>query len=412
MRYTFIVILFLGFLMSCTTELEPVIVEVGPQAPDMIYHFPKDSFLVVEDEIKKNEVLSTILYRHHVDWPEIDKIVKACKGTFNVKGIRLGNPYTVLCSPDSTEKCEFFIYETSADEYIVIDVGEPRTYVAQKETIIKQEVAEGIIESSLFLTMTENELSPALAMEMADIYAWTIDFYRLAKGDRFKVLYEKKYVEDEFIGIGKIFACEFEHKGETLRAFRFEEDNIEYYFDEEGNSLRKAFLKSPLKFGRISSKYSRRRFHPVQKRWKAHKGTDYAAATGTHILATGDGTVVAATYKKHNGKYVKIKHNSTYTTQYLHMSKILVKNGQFVKQGQVIGHVGSTGLATGPHVCYRFWKNGQQVNHLKEKVPSAKPLNPSKMTVFKTHCDSLTRILDHSNKIIVQFDTKEYEPLN
>ncbi|NND76736.1 MAG: peptidoglycan DD-metalloendopeptidase family protein [Flavobacteriales bacterium] len=402
MRNTFFGSLFLLLIMACSGSQEPEVVDVGPQEPDMIYHFPKDSFLVYQDEIRKNEVLSTILYRHHVDWPEIDKIVKACKGTFNVHGIRLGNTYTVLCAPDSTEKCEYFIYENSPAEYVVIDIEEPRTYIAQKETRLETEVAHGIIESSLFLTMTENELSPALAMEMADIYAWTIDFYRLAKGDRFKVFYEKKYVEDKFIGIGNILACEFEHKGDLLKAYRYEDDGKVSFYDEEGNSLRKAFLKSPLKFGRISSKYSKNRFHPVQKRWKAHKGTDYAAPTGTPILATGDGTVIAATYKKHNGKYVKIRHNNKYTTQYLHMSKILVKNGQNVKQGQTIGHVGSTGLATGPHVCYRFWKNGKQVDHLREKFPSAKPLNKKKIADFRLYADSLERILDHSNRVIVE----------
>ena len=402
MRNTFIGSIILILFMACAGAQEPEVVEVGPQEPDMIYHFHKDSFLVFQDEIKKNEVLSTILYRHHVGWPEIDKIVKTCKGTFNVNGIRLGNPYTVLCSPDSTEKCEYFIYETSAAEYIVIDVEEPKTYVARKETTIENSVAHGVIESSLFLTMTENDLSPALAMEMADIYAWTIDFYRLAKGDNFKVYYEEKFVEDKFYGIGDVIACEFEHKGDLLKAYRYEHDGKTSFYDEEGNSLRKTFLKSPLKFGRISSRYSGNRFHPVQKRWKAHKGTDYAAPTGTHILATGDGTVIAATYRKHNGKYVKIRHNNTYETQYLHMSKILVKNGQEVKQGQVIGHVGSTGLATGPHVCYRFWKRGNQVDHLREKFPSAKPLHQSAMADFKLHYDSLNQILDHSNKVIVE----------
>ena len=399
-------LIFIPFFMvfSCAETEENHVSQLNkpePQ-PELVYLFPKDSFIVVEDQIKKNEVLSTILYRHHIDWPEIDKAVHACKGTFNVNGIRAGNPYTVLCKKDSSKKACYFIYETSKVDYVVLDLKEFETFTAQKEQEISPHLAEGTIESSLFLTMTNNELSPALAMEMADIYAWTIDFYRLQKGDHFKVYYDRRYVEDEFVGIGNIHACEFEHNGEKLLAYRFENDGKVDFYDEEGNSLRKAFLKSPLKFGRISSRYSKRRFHPVQKRWKAHKGTDYAAPTGTPILATGDGTVIASTYTKNNGNYVKIRHNSTYTTQYLHMSKRLVQKGDFVKQGQTIGKVGSTGLATGPHVCYRFWKNGSQVNHLREKFPAAKPLDKSLMTNFEAHMDSLNQYMRESTAVLVE----------
>jgi len=408
MRNQSLLVIIVLFLVACSSEnKEPEVIQVEPQVPEMIYHFPKDSFLVVQEEIKKNEVLSTILYRHHVDWPQIDEIVKACKGTFNVNGIQLGKPYTVLCKPDSTEKAEYFIYETSSAKYVVLELEEPKAYIAEKQQEVRLDVAEGKIESSLFLTMTQNNLSPALAMEMADIYAWTIDFYRLQKGDAFKVFYEKKYVEDEFIGIGKIYACEFSNGGENLQAYRYEKDGKIDFYDEEGNSLRKAFLKSPLKFGRISSKYTNRRFHPVQKRWKAHKGTDYAAPTGTPILSTGDGVVIASAYTKNNGNYVKIRHNSTYTTQYLHMSKRLVKKGDRIKQGQTIGKVGSTGLATGPHVCYRFWKNGAQVNHLKEKFPAAKPLDKNAMADFLVHKDSLMNYMNGVLKVVVENKAKE-----
>ncbi|MEM7162338.1 MAG: peptidoglycan DD-metalloendopeptidase family protein [Bacteroidota bacterium] len=398
-------------LFSCQNDEsnEQAQVVESIQAPELIYEFPKDSFIVVEDKIKRNEVLSTILYRHHVDWPEIDKAVKSCDGIFNVNGIQVDKPYTVLCKNDSTEKAEYLIYETTKTDYVVMDLQKFETYTAQKEQDIESHLAQGTIESSLFLTMTDNSLSPALAMEMADIYAWTIDFYRLQKGDHFKVFYDRRYVEDEFVGIGNIHACEFLHNGEKLVAYRFENEGKVDFYDENGNSLRKAFLKSPLKFGRISSRYTKRRFHPVQKRWKAHKGTDYAAPKGTPILSTGDGTVIASTYTKNNGNYVKIRHNSTYTTQYLHMSKRLVKKGEFVKQGQTIGKVGATGLATGPHVCYRFWKNGSQVNHLREKFPSAKPLDASLMAEFQNHVDSINQVMSGATAVLVE---NKKEPLS
>lgn len=369
--------------------------------PELIFDFPKDSFIVVQDEIRPNEVLSNILLKHHVSWPEIDDVVKACKGTLDFKRIKSGKKYTVLCNRDSIQKAAYFIYESNSIDYVVIDLSGPTAYSGAKKTQTETEISEGIINSSLFLTMQEKKMSPALAMEMAEIYAWTIDFYRLAKGDNFKIFYEKKFVEDEFVGIGRILACEFEHKGDVLKTFRFEKNNEVNYYDENGRNMRKAFLKSPLKFGRISSRYTNKRFHPVQRRWKAHKGTDYAAPTGTPIRATGDGQIIAATYKKHNGKYVKIRHNSTYTTQYLHMSKIGVTKGQQVKQGDIIGYVGSTGLATGPHVCYRFWKNGKEINHLNEIFPDADPLSKAYQKEFETVKDSLSAVLSKANGIIV-----------
>ena len=368
---------------------------------ELIFGFPKDSFIVVQDEIKPNEVLSNILLKHHISWPEIEEVVNACEGKLDFKRIKSGKNYTVLCNRDSLEKAAYFIYEQNPIDYVVIDLVEHSAYTGAKEIDIQTDLAQGTINSSLFLTMQEQSLSPALAMEMADIYAWTIDFYRLAKGDNFKVYYEKKFVEEEFVGIGRILACEFVHKDKNLKTYRFEKDDEVNYYDENGRNMRKAFLKSPLKFGRISSRYSNRRFHPVQKRWKAHRGTDYAAPTGTPIRATGDGQVIAATYKKHNGKYVKIRHNSTYTTQYLHMSKIAVTNGQQVKQGEIIGYVGSTGLATGPHVCYRFWKNGQEINHLNEVFPDADPLEQALKAEFNLVKDSLTKIMNRTNNVLV-----------
>ena len=213
-----------------------------------------------------------------------------------------------------------------------------------------------------------------------------MDFGALQKGDKFKVVYEEKLIDGAVVGVSDIKLAYFEHKGEQFHAIPFEQNGQLNFFDQEGNSLKKAFLRDPLKYTRISSRYNLKRFHPVQKRYKAHLGTDYAAATGTEIRSVGDGVVTEAKYTSANGNYVKIKHNGTYTTQYLHMSKIAkgMKPGQRIKQGQVIGYVGSTGLATGPHLCFRFWKNGKQEDWLREKIPPSEPISSANLVAFNT----------------------------
>jgi len=213
-------------------------------------------------------------------------------------------------------------------------------------------------------------------------------------------VYEDKSVEGKSIGVGRILAAEFVHFGKPIYSFYFEQDSIGDYFDDEGNSLRKAFLKSPLKFSKISSRYNLNRFHPVQKRFKAHLGTDYAAPQGTPIFTIGNGVVVEAKFSQFNGNYVKIKHNGTYTTQYLHMSKIAsgMKPGRRVTQGEVIGYVGSTGLATGPHVCFRFWKNGKQVDHLREDFPTAEPVESKNRAAFDIEKQRLINLLNNQAK--------------
>jgi murein DD-endopeptidase MepM/ murein hydrolase activator NlpD len=232
--------------------------------------------------------------------------------------------------------------------------------------------------------MVEQGIGPDLIDQFADLYGWTVDFQRLQKGDKYKVVFNEKWVDGQVIGVEEIQTAFFEHLGEPYHAIPFEQNGQVSFFDQEGNSLKKAFLRDPLKFTRISSRYNLNRFHPVQKRYKAHLGTDYAAPRGTEIRSVGDGTVVAAGYSRGNGNYVKIKHNGTYSTQYLHMSKIGagVKTGSRIKQGQVIGFVGSTGLATGPHLCFRFWKHGKQVDWLKEKIPPSEPIAPENLMAF------------------------------
>lgn len=367
-------------------EGEPIEISEVPT----LYGIPFESYKIHDGVIQKNQFLSDILLGYGVPYGSIAALADVAKNVHDVRNLRAGDKYAMFCANDSNETACFFVVETSPSQYVVYQLNDSiAAYIGNKPVEYRIRKASGVINSSLYQTIADNELSPELAIRLSDIYAWTVDFYRIQRGDSFKVIFEEVYVDDKPIGIGKILAAEFDHRGEKFFSYRFEQDSLANYFDENGESLRKAFLKAPLKFSRISSHYTQKRFHPVQKRWKAHLGTDYAAPTGTPILATGDGTVIASAYTKFNGNYVKIKHNSTYTTQYLHMSKRAVKNGAFVRQGSVIGYVGMTGLATGPHVCYRFWKNGEQVDPYKQDLPPSEPVNPKYLDAFKAVCDSL-----------------------
>ncbi len=343
---------------------------------------------IEKGKVRPNQFLAELLLPYNVTYPEITRLVERAKPVFDIRNIRSGADYTILCSADSVLRAEYFIYELSAIDYIVFDLSDSmRVSKASKPVTLEERTASGVISSSLYQTLMDQNLSPALAMELSEIYAWSIDFYRIQKGDGFKLIYDVKKVEDQEVGVASIKASIFTHFSEPYYAFRFQQGEQFDYFDEQGNSLRKAFLQAPLKFSRISSGYTMKRFHPVQKRWKAHLGTDYAAPRGTPIMAVGDGVVTEARYSKFNGNYVKIKHNGTYTTQYLHMSKRAsgMKPGTRVRQGETIGYVGSTGLATGPHVCFRFWKNGKQVDHRREKLPPSEPIKPAYKDAYQAH---------------------------
>ncbi len=366
----------------------------------LAFGFNTDSFVVIKDKVKPNEFLANILLKHHIDYPTIDALAKKSKEIFDVRKIVAGKSYTILASKDSLKKARYFIYQANPIDFVVFELDSNlKIRKGQKEVTINEKAIAGKINSSLYLTLQDLDASPVLAVKLSEIFAWSIDFYRIQKGDWFKIIYEEKFVDGKSIGIGEVKAVEFNHFDQSFYAFHFEQGEQDDYFDEEANSLRKAFLKSPLKFSRLSSRYTMRRFHPVQKRWKAHLGTDYAAPRGTPIMSTGDGVVIESKRKRANGNYVKIKHNSVYTTQYLHMSKRNVKVGQYVKQGDIIGYVGSTGLATGPHVCYRFWKNGKQVDHLRQEFPSAEPIKEEYRNSFNTLKEDLMRQL---NKISLE----------
>jgi len=398
-RYLILVVLALStiFYLVNNTDKIKIDFEEEIKEPNIKFGFDLDSFSIKKGTIKEGQVLGEILYLHHIDHNQINRIVKNSKDIFDFRRAVPGKKYTVLCSKDTNETAQVFIYEKSLAEYVVFDIrNDIKVYIGKKPIEIKNRLSSGIIESSLWNTLVNNKLSPALVVELEAIYAWTLDFFKIQKGDCFTVLFEEKYVEGEFIGIGDVKASSFKHSGSNFYAFYFEENELYGdFFDHEGNNLRKTFLRAPIKYSRISSRFSKRRKHPVTGQWKGHFGTDYAAPTGTPIMATANGTISRASYSRNNGNYVKIKHNTKYSTQYLHMSKIAsgIKKGKFVKQGDVIGYVGSTGLATGPHVCYRFWKNGRQVDPYKEKLPAGEPIKKENKENFILLKDSLLQLL-------------------
>ena len=351
-----------------------------------------DSLIEVHGTIEPNQTLTDILLPHEVSPSVITQIAEKARSIFPVRSFKTGDEYYIYAKWDTVETLRYFVYVRNAIDFVVFDLTDSvNIYHGQKNVVLKERTASGVIQSSLWETLQSKKIDPEVALKLSEIYAWQIDFFRIQPDDSFKVVYEEEYVEGKSIGVGKILAANFYHNQENFYAFRFEKDDEVNYYDDKGQSLRKAFLKAPLKFSRISSRYSLKRFHPILGRVKAHLGTDYAAPAGTPIMSVGDGVVLEAQYKKYNGNYVKIKHNSTYTTQYLHMSKIAkgIKRGVHVKQGQVIGFVGSTGLATGPHVCFRFWKNGRQINPLKEKMPRSNPIAKQYKTEFEIVKDSL-----------------------
>ncbi|MEN8124632.1 MAG: peptidoglycan DD-metalloendopeptidase family protein [Bacteroidota bacterium] len=405
MKKILIVALGLFVFQSCKNEvvesnIEPEIIETKPKIIEE-FGYILNNYKVIKDTIKNGESFGEILDRYHVDYPEIYKIAAAAKDTFDIRKLRAGKPYTILAKKDSTEKAQVFVYQRNKIEYLIVDFTDSiQTTFCRKKVKILTKTASGVIESSLSEAIQKQELNYLLALEMADIYAWTIDFFHLQKGDKFKLIYEEKFINDTVsVGIGNITAAYFEHKNTPLYSFNFVTDSTKHindYYDENAKTLRRKFLKAPLKFGRISSRYNlNRRIKYYGFRIKAHKGTDFAAPIGTPIMSTASGTVTESRYKGGNGNYVKIKHNSTYSTQYLHMKKRLVKKGDYVKQGDVIGTIGMTGNTAGPHVCYRFWKNGRQVDPLREKLPSAEPIKEHLKEPYFIYIQPLKEDLDN-----------------
>lgn len=372
------------------------IVEQLPE-PTLYYGFPIDSFDISTGKVKWNQNLSEILSEFNISYQDLHTLSKASRKVYDVRKLKARAQFSIIHERDSLKTARQFIFEPSPTEYVVYNFADSIYADLQQKKIERVERTLATeINSSMYEALLEQNASPLLVNRLVDVFAWQVDFFRIAKGDRLKVVFEEEVVDGEVVGIGEIKAAWFEHIGKQYYAIPHINEGKTDYFDEEGNSLRKTFLRAPLNFSRISSRFSLRRFHPVQRRYKAHLGTDYAAPTGTPIRTVGDGVVLEAKYHRGNGNYVKIKHNSNYTTQYLHMSKIAkgIRPGVKVSQSQTIGYVGSTGLANGPHLCFRFWKNGRQVDALKVDLPSSKGIELSQLEAYKNYADSVKNILD------------------
>ena len=358
-----------------------------------------NDYHVVRDTVKRGDSFGTILEKNKLFYPQIYNIVQKVKRVYDIRKINIGKPYTILFSKDSLRKPEVFVYQPNLIEYVLVSLNDS-LWAEKKSKAVKlvEFEAQGTITSSLSETMEEKKLSPLLSNELSEIYAWTIDFFRLEKGDNFKIIYTGKFVDDSiYVGLNRIHSAYFEHRKKQFYAIEFETDperGIFEYFDEKGKNLRRAFLRSPVQFSRISSRYNLRRKIAYYGRVKPHLGTDFAAPVGTPIRATASGTVIKSGYTRGNGNYVMIKHNATYSTQYLHMKKRGVKKGQFVRQGDYIGTIGMTGNTSGPHVCYRFWKNGKQVDPMREKLPEAKPISKDLKDKYLTYMKPIKMQLD------------------
>lgn len=336
--------------------------------------------------ITKNEMLSTLLAPFNINGGLLAQMAMKNRAIFDVRKMRSGHEYTILYKQDSINVAEYLAYRQSAYQYYIFnfkDTGSIYSYTLPIDTIEKTFGSK--ISGSLIQTLIDKGIPGELGFKLSEILAWQVDFFKIQKDDWVKVIYDEYYVHGKLAEIGRIKAVEFSWMGTAYYGIYYNQDADNQYFDDKGKSLRKAFLKAPLDFSRISSRYTLKRFHPVQKIWKAHLGTDYAAPTGTPIKTVGDGLIIEAGNGRGNGNYVKVKHNETYTTQYLHMSKIATsaRKGRTVKQGQIIGYVGSTGLATGPHLCFRFWKNGRQIDPFTVKTPPTIPIKKEHEVAFE-----------------------------
>lgn len=384
--------------------------------PVLKYGIPVDSFIVEEGTVKNNQYLSQILNGKGVGLGKVDQIVRNSAAIFDVRKIKSGNKFTFFLSPDSVREARYFVYENSATEYFVYELFDSLSVYKGEKAVTKRIcTVSGVISSSLWNTMRDNGIDPMLALLLEDIYQWTIDFFAIQKNDRFRVIYEELFVDSVSVGLGEVYAVQFDHYGQENYAFRFFQDNRFDYFDDEGQSLRKAFLKAPLKFSRISSRFSNSRLHPVLRIRRPHHGVDYAAPKGTPVMSIGDGTVIERAYQAGGGgNYVKIKHNSVYSTVYMHLSgfgKGIVQ-GVRVKQGQVIGFVGSTGLSTGPHLDFRVFRNGSPVDPLKVEAPPVEPVKQENLTGFQMLRDSMMLELQKINWDETQLITRKDQQEN
>ena len=358
-----------------------------------------DSLRILNGKIRPGETLSNILLSYDIPYNTISEVERISKPVFNLRKIRAGNNYFIINGLNSTNPIQYLIYEQNLIDYVVFKLSAPvDVFKGKKNVEIKERTIAGEIESSLFGALSGNNFQNGLALKITELYEDILDFHHIQKGDYFKVIYNEEYVGEKPVALGKILAVCFNHRGQDFYAFYFEQDSVAGYFDQNGRSLERCFLKSPLKYTVITSHYSEKRLHPILNLHKPHLGVDYAAPAGTPIMSVGDGIIKKAAYHREYGNYVKIRHNGIYSTQYLHMLKIAkeIRPGVPVQKGDIIGYVGSSGLATGPHVEFRLWKNGKPIDPFKEEMPTAEPLKKefskvfqSRMLEFKTALDNL-----------------------
>lgn len=374
-------------------------------------------FRLTDIELRPGAVLGEILMQQGLTYPQVAKLVESSKGKFNINSMRAGRTLHFLAKTQETSP-QYMVYEPSPYEFAVFNLREPyEVNIVKRDVKTEIVAASGVLETSFWQAMTDNGLNDELADGMIDVLASSVDFYHQKQGDRFKVVYEQHFVEGAQVGTGKIIAAVYERDGSAYYAFNFEQAGEKSnYFDFDGRPARKAFLKSPVKFSRISSRYNLNRLHPILGYHKAHLGTDYAAPYGTPIMTVAEGVVLEATRRGGNGNFVKIRHDGTYETQYLHMQRFAkgIRPGTRVAQGQTIGYVGATGLATGPHCCFRFWKNGREVDHLRLNLPQPLPITGAAFTAFAPVRDGLIQML---NKVTYRTSaeikqTEEQEQMN
>ncbi len=395
------VFVFLTAEREITFEDEELISEIDlveiPAQPAMdTYGFETDNYDIDEERIRRNESLYIILRRYGVSPETIHYIQQQARGEVNLSRMMPGQRYRIYQNGDG--EATGFVWHRSATDYTTITWSDG-IEITTGEIPERVEIAaiSGTIESSLANAIQRKRVSHRLIIELANIYAWTVDFYSLRRGDHFKMVYENRYVQDEYVGIGRIKVAEFEHRGTVRRAYFFDNGEQSGYFDEEGNSMRREMMRVPFEYNpRISSGFSHNRMHPILNQRRPHYGTDYAAPTGTPILAAGDGVVTEARYRGGNGNIVQIRHNSVYRTAYLHMSRFAsgIRPGVSVQQGQVIGYVGQTGLATGPHLCYRLYKHGTPINSVTYDFPPSEGIDEAYFDEYMAEVQRLDEMLN------------------
>lgn len=360
------------------------------------YGLAVDSFEIIKGTVKRNAFLSDILEEFEVPGEIIHSISEAAHGIFDLSKFRAGNPFAVFRSKDDM-RVKYFIYEHTPSEYIIMELSDS-VLISKKTKEIRKEHMEvfGEINTSLWNTMKDRGINPLVALQLSELYAWNVDFFGLQKGDAFKVIYDEAFVDTISLGINKIKGAWFRHNGQEYYAIPFTQDSIESYYGADGKSLRRAFLKAPLRFSRISSRFSNSRLHPVLKIRRPHHGIDYAAPSGTPVEAIGDGTIIEMGYRGGGGRQIKIRHNGTYSSAYLHLKGYGpgLRVGSRVQQGQVIGYVGSSGLSTGPHLDFRVWQNNSPVDPLKIESPSVEPIKAELMADFNKQKDALMASLN------------------